>query len=173
MDVTYRFSGFSADPVRRLLFGPDGEPIALKPRVFDTLLYLIEHRGELLQKQALLDAIWPHVVVEENNLNKRFRRCATCWRDARRASLHRDGARARVPVRRPRGSSARGIGYLDARRASVARGSRAACSPARGERAAVAAATDDRASAQAVVRRVGDRFGACGPGCGGGLDRTA
>ena len=70
MDVTYRFSGFSADPVRRLLFGPDGEPIALKPRVFDTLLYLIEHRGELLQKQALLDAIWPHVVVEENNLNQ-------------------------------------------------------------------------------------------------------
>lgn len=70
MDVTYRFSGFSADPVRRLLFGPDGAPIALKPRVFDTLLYLIEHRGELLQKQALLDAIWPHVVVEENNLNQ-------------------------------------------------------------------------------------------------------
>ena len=70
MDFTYRFNGFSADPVRRLLFGPDGEPIALKPRVFDTLLYLIEHRGELLQKQALLDAIWPHVVVEENNLNQ-------------------------------------------------------------------------------------------------------
>jgi serine/threonine-protein kinase len=70
LDVTYRFSGFSADPVRRLLFGPDGEPIALKPRVFDTLLYLIEHRGDLLQKQALLEAIWPHVVVEENNLNQ-------------------------------------------------------------------------------------------------------
>ena len=70
MDFTYRFNGFSADPVRRLLFGPDGEPIALKPRVFDTLLYLIEHRGELLQKQALLDAIWLHVVVEENNLNQ-------------------------------------------------------------------------------------------------------
>jgi DNA-binding winged helix-turn-helix (wHTH) protein/formylglycine-generating enzyme required for sulfatase activity len=70
VDVTYRFNGFSADPVRRLLFGPDGQPIALKPRVFDTLLYLIEHRGDLLQKQALLDAIWPHVVVEENNLNQ-------------------------------------------------------------------------------------------------------
>ena len=70
MDVTYRFSGFSADPVRRLLFGPDGGPIALKPRVFDTLLYLIEHRGELLQKQVLLDAIWPQVVVEENNLTQ-------------------------------------------------------------------------------------------------------
>jgi Tol biopolymer transport system component/DNA-binding winged helix-turn-helix (wHTH) protein len=70
VDVTYRFSGFSVDPVRRLLFGPDGRPIALKPRVFDTLLFLIEHRGELLGKQTLLDAIWPNVVVEENNLNQ-------------------------------------------------------------------------------------------------------
>jgi TolB-like protein/DNA-binding winged helix-turn-helix (wHTH) protein len=70
VDVTYRFNGFTVDPVRRLLFGPDGEPIALKPRVFDTLLHLVAHRGELLDKQVLLDAVWPNVVVEENNLNK-------------------------------------------------------------------------------------------------------
>jgi DNA-binding winged helix-turn-helix (wHTH) protein/dienelactone hydrolase len=70
MDVTYRFNGFEVDPLRRVLFGPDGQPIPLKPRVFDTLIYLIEHRGELLEKQVLLDAIWPHVIVEENNLNQ-------------------------------------------------------------------------------------------------------
>jgi Tol biopolymer transport system component/DNA-binding winged helix-turn-helix (wHTH) protein len=70
VDVTYRFSGFSVDPVRRLLFGPNGQPIALTPRVFETLLYFLEHRGELLKKQALLDAVWPHVIVEENNLNQ-------------------------------------------------------------------------------------------------------
>jgi DNA-binding winged helix-turn-helix (wHTH) protein len=34
------------------------------------LLYLIEHRDQLLRRQALLDAIWPHVVVEETNLNQ-------------------------------------------------------------------------------------------------------
>lgn len=70
MDVTYRFNGFRVDPIRRILFGPDERSIPLKPRVFDTLLYLVEHRGELLGKQVLLDAIWPHVVVEENNLNQ-------------------------------------------------------------------------------------------------------
>jgi TolB-like protein/DNA-binding winged helix-turn-helix (wHTH) protein/Flp pilus assembly protein TadD len=70
LDTKYRFNGFTVDPVRRLLFGPDAQPIALKPRVFDTLLYLIEHRGELLEKQTLLDAVWPNVVVEENNLNQ-------------------------------------------------------------------------------------------------------
>lgn len=70
MDVSYRFSGFRIDPVRRLLFGVDGRPIALKPRVFDALLYLVQHRGELLEKQTLLDAIWPGLVVEENNLSQ-------------------------------------------------------------------------------------------------------
>jgi eukaryotic-like serine/threonine-protein kinase len=68
--MVYRFNGFRVDPVRRLLFGADGEPISLKPKVFDTLLYLIERPGELVGKQALLEAVWPHVVVEENNLNK-------------------------------------------------------------------------------------------------------
>jgi TolB-like protein/DNA-binding winged helix-turn-helix (wHTH) protein len=68
--VTYRFNGFRLDPVRRLLFGTDGQPLSLKPKVFATLLYLVERPGELVDKQALLEAVWPHVVVEENNLNK-------------------------------------------------------------------------------------------------------
>ena len=46
------------------------KPISLKPKVFDTLLYLVERPGELVDKEALLEAVWPHVVVEENNLNK-------------------------------------------------------------------------------------------------------
>ena len=68
--VAYRFNGFRLDPGRRLLFGADGQPIPLKPKVFATLLYLVERPGELVDKQALLEAVWPHVVVEENNLNK-------------------------------------------------------------------------------------------------------
>jgi DNA-binding winged helix-turn-helix (wHTH) protein/dienelactone hydrolase len=70
VDTKYRFNGFTVDPVRRLLFGADGQPVALKSRVFDVLLHLVEHRGELLEKQAVLDAVWPHVVVEENNLSQ-------------------------------------------------------------------------------------------------------
>lgn len=73
-NVAYRFNGFRIDPVRRLLFGADGEPIPLKPKVFDTLLYLVERRGVLVDKQALLEAVWPHVVVEDNNLNKAISR---------------------------------------------------------------------------------------------------
>ena len=47
-------STVSRGPSRRLMFGVDGQPIPLKPKVFDTLLFLIEHRGELVDKQALL-----------------------------------------------------------------------------------------------------------------------
>ena len=128
MDVKYRFNGFTVDPVRRLLFGPDGQPIALKPRVSTTLLYLVEHRGELLEKQALLDAIWPHVVVEENNLNQAISTLRRALRrDARRASLHRHGARPRLPVRRPRRNGPCGSGASDckpAERGYSARGAR-------------------------------------------------
>ena len=68
--AAYRFNGFRLDPVRRLLFGPDGLPIPLKPRVFATLLFFVERPGELASKEALLAAVWPHVVVEDNNLNQ-------------------------------------------------------------------------------------------------------
>lgn len=68
--LLYDFGGFRLDPRRRLLSGADGELISLKPKVFDTLLYLVEHAGELVDKRALMQAIWGNVVVEENNLNK-------------------------------------------------------------------------------------------------------
>jgi len=66
----YEFGGFRLDPRRRVLTGADGAPIALKPKVLDTLLYFVEHAGEALDKSMLLAGIWPDVVVEENNLNK-------------------------------------------------------------------------------------------------------
>jgi TolB-like protein/DNA-binding winged helix-turn-helix (wHTH) protein len=67
---TYAFEGFHLDAQRRTLSRADGDPIPLAPKVFDTLLYLVEHRSELLDKRTLLEAIWPHVIVEENNLNQ-------------------------------------------------------------------------------------------------------
>jgi DNA-binding winged helix-turn-helix (wHTH) protein len=66
----YAFEGFHVDARRRVLSRAAGEPIPLAPKVFDTLLYFVERQGELLDKRALLDAIWPHVIVEENNLNQ-------------------------------------------------------------------------------------------------------
>ncbi len=66
----YEFGGFRLDPLRRVLSREDGQPIALKPKVLDALLYLVEHAGEPLDKSELIEGIWPGLVVEENNLNK-------------------------------------------------------------------------------------------------------
>jgi DNA-binding winged helix-turn-helix (wHTH) protein len=69
--VTYEFDRFQVDPAQRLLRSrTSGETLAVTAKVFDTLLYLVEHRGHLIDKATLMKAIWPHVVVEENNLNQ-------------------------------------------------------------------------------------------------------
>jgi eukaryotic-like serine/threonine-protein kinase len=67
--VIYRFGGFELEPERRSLRAiATAEPVALTAKLFDVLVYLIEHRGHLVEKQELLDAVWPNVIVEEANL---------------------------------------------------------------------------------------------------------
>lgn len=67
----YEFGDFRIDPQRRVLISRGrGEPVSVTGKVFDTLLYLVEHAGELLDKRTLLDALWPQVVVEEANLTQ-------------------------------------------------------------------------------------------------------
>lgn len=65
----YDFGDFRIDTRRRLLLRA-GENVPLTPKVFDTLLLLITHQGQVLDKQHIMGAIWPDTVVEENNLNQ-------------------------------------------------------------------------------------------------------
>ncbi len=67
----YEFAEFRLDAQRRVLSSRvDGEPIQVTGKVFDTLLYFVEHAGVLLEKQTLLAALWPNVIVEESNLTQ-------------------------------------------------------------------------------------------------------
>jgi TolB-like protein len=67
--IVYEFGGFTLDAGRRLLLsGPGGHAIPLPTTSVDTLLYLVEHAGELVDKASLLQAIWPGVSVAENSL---------------------------------------------------------------------------------------------------------
>ena len=68
-NIVYEFAGRRVDPARRLLT-LDGRPTPMFPRCFDALLLLIERRGELLEKEFLLQALWPDVIVDENSLAK-------------------------------------------------------------------------------------------------------
>jgi Tol biopolymer transport system component/DNA-binding winged helix-turn-helix (wHTH) protein len=65
--VVYRFGNFRLDPAERLLVRHE-QPLPLTPKSFDLLLYLVERHGRLVEKQALLAALWPNTVVEEANL---------------------------------------------------------------------------------------------------------
>jgi DNA-binding winged helix-turn-helix (wHTH) protein/TolB-like protein len=66
----YEFDGFRLDAAKRLLLKEDNEVVALMPKAFDTLLYLVERRGEIVEKNELLAAIWSDTIVEENNLTQ-------------------------------------------------------------------------------------------------------
>ncbi len=47
-----------------------GRIIYLRPKTFDTLLYLIEHQGHLVKKSELLDRVWADTVVTEGALTQ-------------------------------------------------------------------------------------------------------
>jgi len=65
----YEFGPFYVDASQRLL-ARDGTPVPLTPKVFDTLLHLVQRSGRVLGKDELMRAIWPDTAVEENNLNQ-------------------------------------------------------------------------------------------------------
>ena len=60
---------FRLDPSRQQLTC-SGSLVPLKARAFDLLVYFAEHAGELIDKAAVMRAVWPNVVVEENNLSQ-------------------------------------------------------------------------------------------------------
>ncbi len=64
------FGDFRIDSRKRVLSRRDGEAMSLTPKQFDTLLYLVENAGDVLEKDRMMAAIWPGMIVEENNLNQ-------------------------------------------------------------------------------------------------------
>src|SRR5579871_1856093 len=65
----YAFEAFVLDPSRRVLTHA-GDPVSLTPTLFDTLLYLVEHPGEVVTRDQLLDAIWPRKTVDTANVSQ-------------------------------------------------------------------------------------------------------
>ena len=79
------------------------QPVTLRPKTFEVLVYLVTHAGQLVTKEALLDAIWPETAVGEgvlktsmNDLRKALGETAKApqWI----ATVHRRGYRFVAPV---------------------------------------------------------------------------
>ncbi|MFO1400165.1 MAG: winged helix-turn-helix domain-containing protein [Steroidobacteraceae bacterium] len=63
-----RVGTFALYPSDRRLLAADGRPVELGARAFDLLLALAEQPGRLVTKNALIERVWPRLIVEENNL---------------------------------------------------------------------------------------------------------
>ncbi|HEX9928516.1 MAG TPA: winged helix-turn-helix domain-containing protein [Pyrinomonadaceae bacterium] len=66
----YEFGDFRVNAAKRLLLKRDGKQVPLTPKVFETLLYLVQHDGKIVDKEDLMSAIWVDTIVEENNLSQ-------------------------------------------------------------------------------------------------------
>lgn len=64
-----RFLGYELDLAAREL-RHDGEAVALEPRVFDLLAWLIEQRHRAVDKDEIQDAVWTGMIVSETALTR-------------------------------------------------------------------------------------------------------
>ena len=67
MSDVHRFGRCEVRPAERQLL-IDGKLAPLGARAFDLLQALIERRDRVVTKNELVEAVWPGLVVEENNL---------------------------------------------------------------------------------------------------------
>jgi DNA-binding winged helix-turn-helix (wHTH) protein len=65
----YEFGPFRIDTRNRQLLR-ENEVVLLKAKAVDTLLLLIESRGDVVEKDDLMQRLWPDSFVEEANLTQ-------------------------------------------------------------------------------------------------------
>ena len=72
-----QFASFTLDLDRLCLFGPDGQ-VALRPKSFEVLRYLLGQTGRVVGKEEVIKAVWPDVTVTDESLTR-------CISEVRRA----------------------------------------------------------------------------------------
>lgn len=101
--VVYQFGGFRLDLANKQLL-QQGQVVPLTPKVFDTLVLLVEHAGQLVEKDEFMRRVWPAVVVEESALAENISRIRRALQedDEHRfiATVHKRGYRFVAPVSR-------------------------------------------------------------------------
>jgi len=64
----YLFEGYRLDAQRKMLYRGEHE-VVLPPKAIETLIALIDLRGEIVSKGDLMKIIWADTIVEESNLD--------------------------------------------------------------------------------------------------------
>jgi DNA-binding winged helix-turn-helix (wHTH) protein len=107
----YRFADCELDADARSLLR-SGAEVAVEPKVFDLLRYMIEQRGRFLSRAELLAAVWPGTVVSEAALSRAIKEARRAVgddgeRQAVVATLHGRGYRFVADVAAPLGAQSR------------------------------------------------------------------
>ncbi len=63
----YRFGDFIVDTNQKVVLRRD-KAVPLTPKLFETLLILVENSGRIVQKEQFMERLWPRTFVEEANL---------------------------------------------------------------------------------------------------------
>jgi DNA-binding winged helix-turn-helix (wHTH) protein len=99
----YHFGAFRLDVAARTLLR-EGEIVPLTPKIFETLLLLLQHRGKLVERAQLIQKIWHDDFVEEGNISSTIYLLRKALGDNRHgqcfiATVSRQGYRFVAPVR--------------------------------------------------------------------------
>jgi Tol biopolymer transport system component/DNA-binding winged helix-turn-helix (wHTH) protein len=76
----YQFGEFTVDSVQKVLL-QNGKPLPLTPKVFETLLILVNNSGRIVEKEELMSRLWPDTFVEEANLTFNIQQLRKAFRD--------------------------------------------------------------------------------------------
>src|SRR5262249_12287608 len=98
----FRFEGYTLDVARNALRTADRE-VALRPKSFELLRYLVENPDRLLTREELLKAIWPNVTVTDQVLTHSVSEVREAIGDGDQAiikTIPRRGYRFAAPVLR-------------------------------------------------------------------------
>src|SRR3989442_8412384 len=83
----YRFGEFTVDADQKVLLRED-KPLPLSPKLFDTLLILVESSGRIVQKEELMNRLWPDSFVEEANLTSNIQQLRKSLGDNARKPIY-------------------------------------------------------------------------------------
>src|SRR5258708_18399432 len=65
----YEFGSFQLELEQRLLWHQE-RLVPLAPKLWDTLIVLLERRGRVVGKEEMMRVLWPDSFVEESNLTQ-------------------------------------------------------------------------------------------------------
>ncbi len=65
--MIYAFSDCELD-TQLYILRRAGQPVRVRPKVFEVLCYLIEHRERVLSKDELCEAVWPEQFISDSTL---------------------------------------------------------------------------------------------------------